>query len=457
MAIRDFQTRVAAVCLVALACCVTERDATAQFAGVAIDGAGVLRRETYQDPGGQLTRQRVAEAQQFLDKHVASTSKLRKVSLTRLEAALKDQLARGARPTDSMLKLAGLTRLQYVFCYPETGDVVIAGPAEAWMDDLTGRTVGMHSGRPTLLLEDLVVALRAFGPGNSTDTRLIGCSIDPTPEGLQRMQQFWRTAIRNITPQQEDFIREGLREALGLQTVSVLGVSPKTHFAQVMVEADYRMKLIGIGLEKPPIKLESYVERANPAALASNAMQRWFFVPHYDCVRVADDKLAMQLIGNGVQLVGEDEVVNADGSRAASARIDRASKQFVKSFTLKYERLAEKVPVYAQLRNVIDMAVAAAFLQENELFSAAKWSMELFADESAFPVEIYNAPKHVETAVTSLWKRNRLVWPIGGGVQIEPREALRFENLQVDEDGQVEQSRITTGLEDLPADRWWWD
>ncbi len=33
-----------------------------------------------------------------------------------------------------MRHLAGLTRLKYVFCYPESGDIVIAGPAEAWAE-----------------------------------------------------------------------------------------------------------------------------------------------------------------------------------------------------------------------------------------------------------------------------------------------------------------------------------
>ena len=42
----------------------------------------------------------------------------------------------------------------------------------------------------------------------------------------------------------------------------------------MLVEADYRMKLIGIGLEKLPVRLQSYVERANPSAVAANAMER---------------------------------------------------------------------------------------------------------------------------------------------------------------------------------------
>ncbi len=66
-----------------------------------------------------------------------------------------------------------------------------------------------------------------------------------------------------------------------MQIITVGGISPKTHFAQVMVEADYRMKLIGIGLEVPPVHLTSYVARANPTQVAGNALQRWYFVPNY--------------------------------------------------------------------------------------------------------------------------------------------------------------------------------
>ena len=68
------------------------------------------------------------------------------------------------------------------------------------------------------------------------------------------MQQFlheFGSRIGNpaTNPDQEQFIVEQLRDSLGMQVITVGGVSAKTHFAQVMVEADYRMKLIGIGLE----------------------------------------------------------------------------------------------------------------------------------------------------------------------------------------------------------------
>ena len=42
-------------------------------------------------------------------------------------------------------------------------------------------------------------------------------------------------------------IVNGLRTSLGMQNIRIGGVRPNTHFAQVLLECDYRMKLIGIG------------------------------------------------------------------------------------------------------------------------------------------------------------------------------------------------------------------
>ena len=224
--------------------------------------------------------------------------------------------------------LAGLLRVHYVFFYPDSGDIVIAGPAEGWTTDPSGRVIGITSGRPVIRLDDLCVALRAFPPSGSA-TKLIGCSIDPTKEGLAAMQTFLKNIGSNADPrdaQRTQFIVEGLQSSLGLQTVSVNGVSPKTHFAVVMVEADYRMKLIGIGLEKPPVKLVSWVDRANAAQISRNALARWFFTPDYQCVRTSTDGTAMELVGDGVKVIGEDEMVAANGQRRPSARATRPAR-----------------------------------------------------------------------------------------------------------------------------------
>ena len=424
-------------------------------AGILVDPEGVLQLRTYEDPDGSLMRSRITAAKAALPQDIRQRSRLRKVSLNRLEQALSNAIENNQQADDAMRYLAGMTRLEYVFYYPETQDIVIAGPAEGWVTDASGRVVGMQSGQPCLELQDLIVALRTFSPGSLNDT-VITVSIDPTQEGLQRMQQFLSN-LRGVRPNDATRIAAGLQNSLGLQEVAFSGVAANTHFAQVLVEADYRMKLIGIGLEKPPVRLATYIDKANPAAVSRNAMRRWYFVPDYERVMVSDDDLAMEMVGDGVKLIGEDEVVNADGSRAGVQQVDRASRVFTHSFTRAYHKMAQKSPIWAQLRNLIDLSVAAAFIRDQNFYEMANWSMPIFSDEGAYPVQTYNTPVRVETAVNVRWKGNTLMTPVGGGVRIEATEALTGSNIKSDEKGSVKDAHAAVRPGKIDHSRWWWD
>jgi hypothetical protein len=304
-------------------------------------------------------------------------------------------------------------------------------------------------------LQDLIAAFRAFPP-EGKQAHTLSVSIDPTPEGLQRMQQ-WLASIRP-GPGDADRIVEGLKQQLGLHNVTIQGISPRTHFAQVMVEADYRMKLIGIGIEPPPVKMATYIDRASPSEVSRNALQRWFFTPNYDCVKVSEDNLAMELVGQGVKLIGESELVQADGARVAAGHKQAgASKAFCDSFTANYPQIALKSPVYGQLKNLIDLAIAAAFIQKQDYYSHAGWKMELFRDEQRAPIETFEAPKTVETACAAKWKGNRLMTPVGGGVQMQPREAIQSSRLLKDDGGALKAARAKVSVDGLAKGQWWWD
>ena len=422
-------------------------------AGVVINPQGVLKVQHFDI---RLTQKRIQEARQALDPNVARQSELRKISLTRLEAEIARRLEAGEGVSDDMRYLAGLTSIDYVFFYPETGDIVVAGPAEGYAVDPSGRPVGVATGQAVLELQDLIVALRSFGPAGKK-AKTVGVSIDPTQEGLQRMQQFMVQAAPSLNPRTTKQFVAGLQKSLGQQVVTVEGVSPKTHFAQVLVEADYRMKLIGIGLEKPPVAIRTYIGSASPSSVNRNAMARWYFTPNYECVRVSDDNLAMQLVGAGVKLVGADELVQIDGTRVGSGLVDRASKTFQQSFTEKYPQLASQVPVYAQMRNLIDMLIVAAFIQEKDYYAQASWDLGLLGNEKVLSVEVYPEPKTVETAVNAVWKGNSLMTPIGGGVDIHPLTALSSPNLLQDEGNVVRKTHQRTSIEGLQGGQWWWD
>lgn len=426
-----------------------------QIAGVEIDAEGVLRIKRFADPTGALMRQRLVEAQQKLQPQLARPSPLRKVSLVRLEAALAARLAAKQGETDEMRYLAGLTRVTHVFFYPETKDIVIAGPAEGFFLDASGRPLGVHSGRAVVELVDLVAALRAFPPSGKP-TPSIRVSIDPTQEGLERLTQFLHQVGRNVGPRQVPQLVSQMKEVLGPQRITIAGVSDRTHFAQVLVEADYRMKLISIGLETPPVPIGSYAERAG-ASVSRNALARFYFTPDYDCVRVSEDGLAMQLEGDGVKLITEQEFITATGQRVESGGSNRAAEAFARAFTEHYGELAGRSPVFGQLRNLIDLSLAAAFIQQQDYYSQSDWYLGVWADEASYPIETYPAPKTVESAVNAIWRGRMLMTPIGGGVNIQPRLALRPERVRQDEQGQLRKQRSDVAPLRLAPGQWWWD
>ena len=426
--------------------------------GVAIDAQGVLAAKQFDDPGGRLLAARRAAAQAALPGDIAAVANLRKVSLVRLERAIRERLATGQDPTDAMQHLAGLQKLQYVFFYPDSKDIVIAGPAEGLVRDAAGRAVGIRNGRPALLLEDLAVALRAFPPGKLRKP-FVGCTIDPSEEGLARLRDFQKK-VPSVVPKHArrlvaSQILTGTRDALGMSNIRVFGISPKTHFANAMVEADYRMKRIGMGLEPPPVRMVTFLGAIRSAR--HDALQRWWFQPDYKSVRIAKNHMAMQLVGQGVQLASEDLAIGPGGQLLNPlAKPNPASKAFTTSFTNNYDKIATASPAFAQLRNLIDMLIAAAFIEREDFYDKADWQAETFRDEKQLRTETHRAAKRVATSANALWKGSRLFAP-AGGVSIQPHRAFEEDNLLDDKDGSLSKQYEAVDRDAKAGEQWWWD
>lgn len=421
-------------------------------AGIDIDAQGVLR--VSEIDASVAMEQRLATLQSERS-GVSVVSPMRKISLNRLEKYVAQCVDQDQQVDDEALGLAGLTRIEYVFFLPDSNDIVVAGPAEKIHVTSDNRWVGLKSGKSVLRLTDLVVALRAFAPGQGA-TASIGCSIDPTQEGIKRMNQYhsqFQGQADRVNVQQ---LMMGMKQALGYQTVSIRGVPRDTHFAQVLVEADYRMKLIGIGLENPMIQMTPWIARTQPGANA-NALQRWYFEADYSSVATNEDKTALRLQGRGVKLTGEKEFVAKNGKRSRGAGAgDAASRGFTQEFTEKFEALGEAIPVFSELRSLFDMSIAAAFIQENEFYDKSGWNLGVFADESKLSVSSNPTITQVESAVNAVWKDGQLVTPIGGGVHIAARKLISDENVSVDQKIDYEKEKLAAPA-DLREGQWWWD
>lgn len=425
--------------------------------GVSIDAEGQLTVASVADPTGRLRAERLAAARHKLPGPLAGRSELRKVSLVRLEQEIARRNLAGQPLDDAVRHLAGLQRATHVFCLPEQGEVIIAGPAEGWFVDPAGRTVGISTGAPVLLLEDLVVALRAFPPG-SAQRPFLGCTIDPPVEGLARLREFQKTIPQTVGVAQRAevarYVTRGIQDSLGMAEVRVFGISPATHFAQVLVEADYRMKCIGIGLEPPPVKMTTFFAALDSPK--SSSLQRWWFTPRYNGLVVSADRRAVRFDGLGVQLLTEDKVLGPDGKILGTAAPTGASLAYTKSFTDKFESIAAASPVYAQLRNMMDMAIAAAFLRKHDYYGQTGWKATVLRDERQVPTETAPVPKRAACLVNAAWKGSRFLAPAGGGVSIEADQALDPDRWTADHQGQLAAQRERLAPPAEP-DRWWWD
>ncbi len=180
--------------------------------GVRVDVNGVLNQQDERGRAQVLEARR--RAMQEVPGDINQPAKLRMVSLKNLDAAIEGTLKNGKVLPDEIKYLAGLQRVQYVFVYPEEKDVVIAGPAEGWKLNEAGIIVGSTSGHPVMQLDDLLVALR-YAEAHTPDPMSV--SIDPTPEGLQRLRDFTAKIQPNANRQAS---MEAINHALGPQKIT---------------------------------------------------------------------------------------------------------------------------------------------------------------------------------------------------------------------------------------------
>ena len=65
--------------------------------------------------------------------------------------------------------------------------------------------------------------------------------------------------------------------------------------------------------------------------------------------------------------------------------------------------IAARNPVYAQLRNLVDLSVVAAWMQEHDAYGASEWGAATLRDETAFPIERLVAPMEVSPAINATY------------------------------------------------------
>jgi hypothetical protein len=412
--------------------------------GVAIGTDGVLKNMAVGNVQ-ELNALRAKAAQEAVG-DIAQPTPLRKISLRRLEEEIA-KAQREKRPlSDTVKLLAGLQRIQYVFVYPEDQDIVIAGFGEGWKVDDRGNVVGATTGKPVLQLDDLIVALRSARAGRGEIT----CSIDPTPDGLQRLREYAAT-LRNIGD--PDTTAHTIEQVLGQQIVSVHGVPDTSHFARILVAADYRMKRLGMGFDPAPVNgMPSYLQMipAGPRGMQSMT-PRWWLVPDYDPLHTDGQGLAWELRGGRVKALTEETFFGEQGTKSNTGKTNPIAQKWADNMTAKYEALSAKEPIFGELRNCMDMAIFAALVFKENLPAKAGYKLPLWLDGSQLPNEELIAAKRIDTQATLMRKGSNWVITASGGVQIQPFAIVS----KTEKSDKLSSARGSREPEALKS--WWWN
>jgi len=411
--------------------------------GISIDADGIVQNL---DPRAVESLSRERRAVLGAAKEVKASDR-RKVSLAAVAAAARDAAAAGKSVPADVLLLGGLQRIEGVFVDPERHDIVLVGPADTPIVGPSGAIVGAASKRPLLHLEDLLVALRAIDGARAGGIR---CSIDPTRDGLARLDAFLAKQ-RAVMGSPEPLFR-GMEEALGRQTVTVGGIPADSRFAQVLVAADYRMKQIGMGLEASGLKqLPSYLAMI-PAGGKASSLPRFWLEAEYDPITRDADELAWRLSGRRMKCLTESDLAGKDGIQRGAGQADKAAEKWCAAMTANYDDLAEKHPVFAELQNCVDLAVVAALIKGRQLDGRAGLDLGTLLEAEALPLPRYDVPETVPTVASGLKKGTTWVLSASGGIQFQPWQFAA--NAQAAAD--VAEQR-TAALASRPDAGWWWD
>lgn len=414
-------------------CAIHSLNAQAQFfppfggvgfvGGVRIDTDGVLRNMTLEEQQQEL--ELVRRSAVAPEGALTEAAPLRFISLRKIQAAIQES-ARTQKPlTAEMLYLAGLTRIEYVFIYPERQDIVIAGPAEPWTVGPYGSMVGAKSGRPIVYLEDLLTAFRYVSNARQGG---VSISIEPTEQGVVQLQQMIARVSANPNAVQANAaqIVPMLSEAFGPQKVVLQGIPSDSRMARVLLAADYRMKLYGMNLAEAPVAgLPSYIDMIrNRTNISAQVQSRWWMACDYNAVSHTANRLAWRISGPGIKTMTEQEVYDASGGVKQTGKVDAAAKKWAELFTKKLDELSVKDTAFGDLRNVMDLCVVAALIEAQNLESLADCDLsQILGDASTTQTPKFDFPTSLSPQVSLVQSVQGMLVSASGGVMIESWQA----------------------------------
>jgi hypothetical protein len=181
-----------------------------------------------------------------------------------------------------------------------------------------------------------------------------------------------------------------------------------------------------MAFDQTPVKgLPSFLEMYNGSGVGmSNMMPRWWLESKFDGLMRDADGLAWELQGAGVKCMTEEDFQAASGGREHTGRASPVAQRWANNMTKHYDELTVAEPVFGELQNCMELAIAAALIVHENLPQKAGCSLTTLLDGASIKPAVLPAPTQVDSRVSMLRKGHNWVISASGGVTIHSSEIV---------------------------------
>jgi len=152
-----------------------------------------------------------------------------------------------------------------------------------------------------------------------------------------------------------------------------------------------------------------------------------------------------------VQALTEDTRFGLDGTAKRTGKANPLAARWSEAFTDKYAELSGGLPIFAELRNCIDLAVVAALIVKHDLPRKARYAFPLLMSTGDIKPASLEVPKTIASQANMVRKGSQRIVTISGGVEINSWAAADKIEARADLSESRRQATAKT------VRRWWWD
>ncbi|MDK9700286.1 MAG: DUF1598 domain-containing protein [bacterium] len=251
-----------------------------------------------------------------------------------------------------------------------------------------------QTGLPTLHPDDFIVGYNNV----FIDSNPPYCSLDPDPVDINEMSQITQGAkesgISDVEIVSEWMFRR-LKQEWGTQKVVIEGVPKNSRFACKMVEVDYHMKKISLGITEMD-SITSYIDRVAESGVEKyiktgvtespiSLTRFWFHIElppeeggtgQYRFPTFSEAEGIVLIDQCPIVLLTEQQLLYAKNKLGNSRSSDRPAQEFADEFSNRFASVSRIHSGYAELENYFRLIAMLRAMKFKKCYEKANWQGE---------------------------------------------------------------------------------